>query len=70
MVGCRCGGGQRLGLEAEPAGDEEGLPPGGRAVSGRSSDRRLRPTMGDSCGKRLEPGVGLGWWGDLGEGRL
>lgn len=33
---------------------------GGRAVSGRSGDRRLRPAMGDGCGRRLEPRVGLG----------
>lgn len=33
---------------------------GGRAVSGRSRDRRLRPAKGDGRGRRLEPGVGLG----------
>ena len=32
MVGCMSGGGQRWGLEAEPVGDEEGLPPGGAGL--------------------------------------
>lgn len=31
----------------------------GKAVSGRSGDRRLRPAKGDDSGRRLEPGVGL-----------
>lgn len=46
MVGCLSGGGQRWGLEAEPVGDEEGLPPGGQGCVWKKQGQEAQASEG------------------------
>lgn len=46
MVGCMSGGGRRQGLEAEPAGDEEGLLPGGQGCVWKKRGQEAQASEG------------------------
>lgn len=46
MAGCMSGGGRRQGLEAEPAGDEEGLLPGGQGCVWKKRGQEAQASEG------------------------